>query len=176
MKKIISSLFLVTVALLLGSSALAQDKKIPVEKIDSSIFSVKKANLFETTGGLQFLFSVVNNSEQESVGVEVVLSGYSKSGNLQARQTWRKLEKISIASKFSSMFDVYSGLNGSSRYTVEFLAPSQTNNLSGECESCTNDAIRACGAGKVRSVSCIIDNGTYRCEYSCSGGNVEPIF
>ncbi len=174
MKKITSFLFIFICAITMNSSLLAQGKITEiqtnsVEGTNLSIFSVKKFNLMEKGVGLQFQFSIANKSKQISPGVEVVLSAYNKSNNLKARHTRRIIEQIPTNTTLFSLFDVNSELKGGYRYTVEFFTPQQTNSLDGECDSCTSNAIRACGQGKVKSVSCTLGpNGTYDCSYSCS--------
>jgi NRPS condensation-like uncharacterized protein len=169
MKKIVNYAVAAAVVLLMNFSGSAQEKKT-IEKIASNTFAVKRAKMIEEDGKLRFQFFIKNKSKQVSPGVEVVVSAYNKSGSLRGRHIWRTSDEMPVDSYFSSTLDVYSGLNGASRYTVEFLAPSQAENFanSDSCTSCTDNAIRACGSGKGKTVNCEVgENGVYSCTYQC---------
>lgn len=169
MKNIISFLSLIIVSLLITSSVLSQEIKTPVEEVNSDIFSVKKVNLIEQDDAFQLQFSILNKSKITSPGLQVILSGYDKSGNLQARQIQRRFYVINLNSRVTSLLDVNSLLKGAFRYTAEFSIPEQTENF-GACTDCTNDAIRACAPGGVASTDCSLSaDGTYSCSYVCKG-------
>ena len=127
-------------------------------------------------------FSVATKPKQVSPGVEIVLSAYNKFGSLKARHTWIASEEMSNSAKMVSVFEVGSGLKGAFRYTIEFLVPTITQN-DDACTTCTDNAVRACGAGKVQSLSCEPDvNGIFSCVFICKdqvggeeGGNQYPL-
>ncbi len=169
MKKIISLFTFFTVVLGLASSAMSQEKRIEVEKVNSGMFSIKQMNLLEQPDIFQLQYSIFNKAKTNSTGLQVVLTGYDKSGKLLARQIRRDF-LVSLTPRFSSILDVSSLLKGAFRYTVDFSSPGQVTSLDDGgtgCSSCTDDAIRACN-GQVSSVDCTSKpDGTIGCSYKC---------
>ncbi len=186
MKKTLSILSIIVLGLVLNSGALSQEraalvqqtKRIPFEALSSDVFNLNRINLLDRNGELQLRFSIANRKIQSYPGFTVVLNAYFKNGGLKARSVWKTNEEVVGNSVFSSVFHVFDGFLGASRYTVQFLAPSGGASLTGEvvedCTACTNNAIAACGAGKVKSMSCQMNpDGSYSCEFECKGELIE---
>lgn len=186
MKKTLSLLSIIVFGLILNSTAFSQQrsalvqqaKRIPFEALSSDVFNLNRVNLLDRDGELQLRFSIANRKTQSYPGFTVVLNAYFKNGGLKARSVWKTNEEVVGNSVFSSVFPVFDGFLGASRYTVGFLAPSVGASLTEEvvenCTTCTNNAIAACGAGKVKSMSCEMNpDGTYLCEFECKGELIE---
>lgn len=181
------SSLLVSVVLVICSMTIAQAQ--PNKQIDvspSSGVSVKKANLVDTQEGFFLNFSLKNKTGDNLNRVIIKVIGYDENG--EAFISSRRTVSVNLAdnAKAQPSVKVFDHLRNAQSYKIE-VSPVSDEMLVGEgcCSTCTDDAIRACGPGKVKSTSCSSSVGpdgqvTCNCDYECGprtggGGGIVPI-
>lgn len=148
-----------------------------VEVVPSSDFDAVGVKLIEISSRPHLQFSVTNKSGAEVSALKVTLTAYDKKGNLSGRQTWYMPAGLPNGSKMNSALAANPNLRSAARYVVEFTSLSSLQSCGTDfCRSCTEDAIRACGAGRVGSYSCT-QGETCSCSFTCreGGGGRPPI-